>query len=85
MEAGMPQMSFSELSAKVAVLPYHELVKLMEVIVNSLQMHEKDIAPKDEKYWETIARKYQGCMEELWDGSDPVEYQRSMREDRVIE
>ena len=84
MEAGMPKMSFSELSENVAALPYHDLVRLMEVIVNSLRMHEKENTPKDEKYWETIAKKYQGCMEELWDGVDPVEYQRSMREDRVI-
>ena len=84
MEAGMPKMSFSELSESVAAQPYYDLVRLMEVIVNSLRMHEKDNTPKDEKYWETIAKKYQGCMEDLWDGVDPVEYQRSMREDRII-
>ena len=66
MDARIPKMSFSELSENVAALPYHELLKLMEVIVNILSRREKENAPRDEKYRETIARKYQGCMEELY-------------------
>ena len=84
METNLSRLSFSELTANVEALPYHELVELMSVIVNRLRKHEEADQPKDEAYWRAIADKYMGCMKGTWDGVDAVEYQRSLREDRDI-
>lgn len=84
METSISRLSFSELSANVEALPYHELVELMGVIVNRLRKHEEVDKPKDEAYWKEVVEKYRGCMKGTWDGMDAVEYQRSLREDRDI-
>ncbi len=84
METSLSRLSFSELSANVEALPYHELVELMGVIVNRLRKHEETDKSKDEAYWKQLVENYRGCMKGTWDGVDAVEYQRSLREDRDI-
>ena len=84
MNTGISRLSFSELSANVEALPYHELVDLLSVIVNRLRIHDAVDKPNDEAYWKALVEKYRGCMKGTWEGMDAVEYQRRLREDRDI-
>ena len=79
MDVCMKGMSLSEVSSNAVALPYNERIELMKILVDSLRIPDRDKTPKDEEYWDRIAKKYQGCMKDLWDGIDPLEYQRSLR------
>ena len=84
MDTGISRSSFSELSANVESLSYHELVELMGIIIHRLHKHDEIDKPKDEAYWKALLETYRGCMKGTWNSIDAVEYQRSLREDRDI-
>ena len=68
------QTSLATITAEAVALPYEDRVELLTVL-----------AKKNEQNWSEMLDSYTGCMGGLWSKEDPLEYQRNLREDRIID
>ena len=78
------ETALSRVTAKAVALPYEDRVELLAVLVKSMTKPVSYVSKKEDKNWSEMLDSYTGCMEGLWANEDPVEYQRRLREDRII-
>ncbi len=79
----MSDTLLATLTREAIALPYEEQRELL----NSLTISVRNIENRSEKKetdWDSVLDSYIGCMGGLWANENPVEYQRKLREDRVI-
>ena len=55
------------------------------MLAKSISKSALDTSKKNEQNWGKMLDLYTGCMGGLCSKEDPVEYQRNLREDRVID
>ena len=76
----------SEVLAKITKeaisLDYDDQKALLDSLTISVQNLEKK--QNSECDWAELLDSYMGCLGGLWSDDDPVEYQRNLREDRII-
>ena len=76
----------SEVLAKITkeaiALDYADQKALLDSLTISVQNLEKK--QNSECDWAELLDSYMGCLGGLWSDDDPVEYQRNLREDRII-
>ena len=76
----------SEVLAKITkeavALDYDDQKALLDSLRISVQNLEKK--QTSECDWAELLDSYMGCLGGLWSDDDPVEYQRNLREDRII-
>ena len=75
----------SEVLAKITkeaiALDYADQKALLDSLTISVQNLEKKHSECD---WAELLDSYMGCLGGLWSDDDPIEYQRNLREDRII-
>ena len=79
------QTSLTTVMAEAVALPYEDRVELLAVLAKSISKSALDTSKKNEQNWGKMLDLYTGCMGGLCSKEDPVEYQRNLREDRVID
>ncbi len=79
----MIHIPLEDMKKAVETLSLNEKAELMHTLADAIKDADK-VKPKEEKDWAKLVEKYAGCMGGLWKNEDPVEYQRSLREDRVV-
>lgn len=76
----------SEVLAKITkeaiALDYADQKALLDSLTISVQNLEKK--QNSECDWAELLDSYMGCLGGLWSDDDPIEYQRNLREDRII-
>ena len=76
----------SEVLAKITkeaiALDYADEKALLDSLTISVQNLEKK--QNSECDWAELLDSYMGCLGGLWSDDDPIEYQRNLREDRII-
>lgn len=79
------QTSLATITAEAVALPYEDRVELLTVLAKSMSKSAIYTSKKNEQNWSEMLDSYTGCMGGLWSKEDPLEYQRNLREDRVID
>ncbi|UTC62355.1 hypothetical protein E4O00_13155 [Treponema sp. OMZ 788] len=78
------ETALARVTATAVALPYEDRVELLSVLVKSIAKPVSHDSKKEDKNWSKMLDSYTGCMGGLWANEDPVEYQRRLREDRII-
>lgn len=79
------ETALAKVTANAVALPYEDRVELLAVLAKSIAKPVTYTAKTADKNWSKMLESYTGCMGGLWANEDPVEYQRRLREDRVID
>ena len=79
------QTSLTTVMAEAVALPYEDRVELLTVLAKSISKSALDTSKKNEQNWGKMLDLYTGCMGGLCSKEDPGEYQRNLREDKVID
>ena len=78
------ETALARVTAKAVALPYEDRVELLAVLAKSMAKPVSYALKKEDKNWSKMLDSYTGCMDGLWANENPVEYQRRLREDRII-
>ncbi len=79
----MVYIPLEDMKKAIQSLSLNDKAELMHTLADAIKDADKP-KPKEEKDWAKLVEKYAGSAKGFWSNVDPVEYQRSLREDRVI-
>lgn len=72
----------TKITKEAIALDYADQKALLDSLTISVQNLEKK--QNSECDWAELLDSYMGCLGGLWSDDDPIEYQRNLREDRII-
>lgn len=72
----------TKITKEAISLDYDDQKALLDSLTISVQNLEKK--QNSECDWAELLDSYMGCLGGLWSDDDPIEYQRNLREDRII-